>query len=147
MDARTLMTPAPLVATPDTTVGEVARMMGERDFGAVPVVDDLTRMRPVGIVTDRDLTVRCLARGGRPEDRVEEHMSKGTLFHVAPDADVERVMRMMRRHQVRRLMVLDEGKLVGIIAQADLALKEGPLAPVQVEEVVERISAPALFAG
>jgi CBS domain-containing protein len=144
MDARTLMTPRPIVATPGMTVREVARLMDTHDIGAIPVVDDPRAMRPVAIVTDRDLVIRCIAAGGTGDDPVDAYMTQGDLVEVRPEASVESVMNAMQRHQIRRLLVVDAGRLVGVVAQADLLLKEGPLAPVQVEAVLERISSPAL---
>lgn len=144
MKARDLMTPNPRAVTGDTPLVEVARMMRDLDVGIVPVVDDLAHMHPRGVITDRDIVVRHVAERHPDGCRVDDHMSTGHLDTVAPDADVSEVMAIMERDQVRRILVADGGRLVGIIAQADLALKEGRIEPLRVEEVLERVSAPAL---
>jgi CBS domain-containing protein len=94
------------------------------------------------VLTDRDLVVRCLAERHFRDCPVADHMTMAHLDTVAPDAAVEEVMNLMERDQVRRILVTAQGRLVGIIAQADLALKEGPAEPLKVEEVLERTPPP-----
>jgi CBS domain-containing protein len=144
MNAGDLMTSHPRVLTADETVTRAATLMRDLGIGCLPVVDDLERLRPIGLITDRDIVVRCVAQGHVQGCRVGEHMTPGTLDTVTKEADVAEVMSLMERDQVRRILVTDEGRLVGIIAQADLALKDGPLDPVRVEQVLERVSAPAV---
>lgn len=143
MKAQDLMTPNPRVVTPDEPITHAARIMRDLDVGCVPVVDDRARMHLVGVITDRDLVVRCLVERHFRDCPVADHMTMEHLDTVSPDATVEEVMNLMERDQVRRILVTDEGRLVGIIAQADLALKQGSLEPLKVEEVLERISAPS----
>lgn len=142
MKARDLMTPNPRAVTGDTPVSEVAGLMRDLDVGIVPVVDDLAHMHPRGVITDRDIVVRHVAERHPGECRAEDHMSGGHIDRVEPDADASEVMALMQRDQVRRILVVERGRLVGIIAQADLALKEGRVEPLRVEEVLERVSSP-----
>ena len=143
--ARDIMTENPEAVTPLTALGEVAKRMAELDVGILPVVDDLEVMRLRGVVTDRDLVVRGMARGLGAGATVAEVMTQD-VSTVNRNASVRQVMDVMRREQVRRVPVVDgEGRLVGIIAQADLAVSYAGLDPqreVEVEEVLERISEP-----
>jgi CBS domain-containing protein len=134
------MTPEPQVMTADQLVSEAARIMRDFNVGSVPIVDDRAHMHPRGIITDRDLVVRCMAERHGRDCAVGDHMSSAGLATIDRDADVAEVIQAMERHQVRRLMVTEEGRLVGIIAQADVALREGPLEPLVVEHLLERIS-------
>jgi len=143
--ARDIMTENPEAVTPSTTLGEVARRMAELDVGILPVVDDPEVRRLRGVVTDRDLVVRGMARGLGDSATVAECMTPN-VSTVNRNASVRQVMDVMRREQVRRVPVTDgEGRLVGIIAQADLAVHYAGLDPereIEVEEVLERISEP-----
>ncbi len=145
--ARDIMTENPEAVTPSTTLGEVARRMAELDVGILPVVDDPEVRRLRGVVTDRDLVVRGMARGLGDSATVAECMTPN-VSTVNRNATVRQVMDVMRREQVRRVPVTDgEGRLVGIIAQADLAVQYAGLDPereIEVEEVLERISEPGL---
>lgn len=146
MRARDLMTPNPRVVTGDTPLSEAARLMRDLNVGLIPVVDDLAHMHLRGVITDRDIVVRHVAERHPQDCRISDHMSAGRMDTVTPDADVSEVMALMERDQVRRILVAEGGRLVGIIAQADLALKEGRIEPLKVEEVLERVSAPPLVA-
>jgi CBS domain-containing protein len=144
MKAQDIMTANPAAVTPNDSLGHAAEIMRSRGVGLVPVVDDLQRMHLEGVITDRDIAVRCVAHQHGTGCRVSDHMTSGQLDTVHPDDDVGEVIARMKRDQVRRIPVVDErGRLAGIIAQADLATKLGPKEPTQVEQVLERISAPA----
>lgn len=152
MKARELMTSNPEVITPDETITRAARMMKRLDVGAIPVVEDKTRMRLVGIVTDRDLAVRHLAEGHAEDCPVRHHMtsreSPDQFFSVRPEDTAEYVMELMAKHQVRRIPVVDrddgaDERLVGIVALADVAREIGPREPAEVVKVLEAISEPA----
>jgi CBS domain-containing protein len=143
--ARDIMTENPEVVTPGTTLGEVAMRMAELDVGIIPVVDDPDVRRLRGVVTDRDLVVRGMARGLGASATVAECMTPD-VSTVNRNAHIRQVMDVMRRERVRRVPVVDgEGRRVGIIAQADLAVHYAGLdrdREVEVEEVLERISEP-----
>lgn len=143
MKARDIMTANPSVVTPDEPVSKAAGIMRELDVGLVPVVDDRSHMRLEGVITDRDIAVRCVAAQHKPGCRVRDHMTTNHIDTVRPDADVEEVINKMEHEKVRRIPVVNEGaQLAGIIAQADLAIKLGPKEPAKVSEVVERVSEP-----
>jgi CBS domain-containing protein len=142
MKARDLMTAQPFVVTPDEPVSHAAEIMRDRDVGLVPVVDDRRRMSLRGVITDRDIAIRCVAEKHGHDCRVMDHMTVEPLDTVWPDADVHEVMEVMKDDRVRRVLVTEGDRLVGVIAQADLARLEGPIEPVEVEKVLERISEP-----
>ncbi|WP_027481266.1 CBS domain-containing protein [Deinococcus pimensis] len=121
MQVREVMTTDPVCCTPDTNLRDVAAMMVEYDCGSVPVVDSYDGMHAVGVVTDRDITVRTVANGRNPlECNARDVMSEGVVS-VSPDADVMDAVRLMERSLVRRLPVTNEnGTVVGMVAQADL---------------------------
>jgi CBS domain-containing protein len=107
------------------------------------VVDNFTRMHLRGVITDRDIAIRCVAAMYAPDTPVERYMTTAPLVTVRPDDSVEQVMRAMEAQQLRRVMVVDGTRLVGVISQGDLLLREGRRDPVKVERVLERISEPA----
>jgi CBS domain-containing protein len=137
--ARDIMTSNPEVITGDEQVSRAAQIMRDANVGIVPVVDDPGSMRLRGVITDRDIAVRCIAEGKDGSCRVSDAMST-ELDTVNPDADLREVMQLMQRRQVRRLPVCEGDRIVGIVAQADLALEADDDAGVG--ETVERISEP-----
>lgn len=141
MLAREIMTENPECVTPQDDLARAARIMRDRDVGIVPVVEGNDGMRLLGVVTDRDIAVRHVAEGHGPDCRVDEAMSRKDLAVARPDDDVDNVMRQMRDRQVRRIPVVEDGRLVGIIAQADLAVDYSQ--DSEVGRTVERISEPA----
>jgi CBS domain-containing protein len=142
MRARDIMSPNPLVVTATDPVSRAAEIMRDAEIGIVPVVDDRERRHLVGVITDRDIAVRCVARQHLPACEVRLHMSGDHLHTVAPDDDVSHVIASMSHEQVRRIPVVsEEGQIVGMISQADLATKVGPEQPLDVERVLESVSA------
>lgn len=143
--AADVMTEAPEVVTPQSTLAEAARKMAELNVGVLPVVDCLEDLCLQGVVTDRDITIRGLAQGKTADSPVADCMTTD-VWTVHPDATMRDVFDVMKIHQVRRVPVTDyDGRLVGIIAQADLAVSYAGLDPereLAVEEVIERISEP-----
>jgi CBS domain-containing protein len=123
MKARDIMTSNPECVTAEDDLQAAARIMRDSNVGIVPVVDDRSSMRLRGVITDRDIVVRHVAGENRENCRVGDHMSDGRVHSVRPDDDLEAVTRIMKSEQVRRVPVCEEGdRLVGIIAQADLAV-------------------------
>ena len=112
------MTSDPKAIAPTTTAEDAARTMRTEDVGSLPIVEG---DRLVGVVTDRDLTIRVLAEGKTGQTTVGEIASKDVVT-IDPLQTLEEAARLMAEHQLRRLPVVEEdGKLVGIVAQADLA--------------------------
>ena len=144
MRVREIMTADPACCTPDQTARDAARVMREQDCGCVPVVDDIETRHVVGVVTDRDLTIRALADGKGPETPIRELMSSSTSC-CTPEDDLRELERIMVERQVRRVPVVDgAGGLIGIVAQADVALSraDGALTDREIARVVECISQP-----
>lgn len=132
---RDAMTAEVRSATPTQSLAEAAEMMKAEDVGAVPVVDD---GRLVGIVTDRDIVLRAVAERRDPQAITLDEVASRELVTVEPNHDLDEALRLMASHQVRRLPVVEEeGRLVGILAQADVALHADA---TRTGEVVERIS-------
>ena len=112
------MTPNPTTVEPKTTVQEAARSMKSEDVGSLPIVDG---DKLVGVITDRDLAIRVVAEGRGTDTTVGEIASKDVVT-VDPQQSIDDATRLMAEHQVRRLPVVEEdGRLVGILAQADVA--------------------------
>jgi CBS domain-containing protein len=141
MKVREIMTESPACCTPDQTVREAARLMAQNDCGAIPVVEEATR-QVVGVVTDRDLAVRVLAEGKGPDTRVAEAMTPDPAC-CSPETDVDKLVGMMADRQVRRVPVVENGRCVGVVAQADLARHSEAVGESVMAHVVEEISQPA----
>ena len=134
---RELMTTSPRTVEPSARVVDAARVMREEDVGPVPVVENGGRL--AGIVTDRDIVLRVVAEGGDPQSMTVGEIMSRDLVTVDPDQPLDEALRLMARHQVRRLPVCEEdGRLVGIVAQADVATELGD--DQRTGQVVEEIS-------
>ena len=143
MRAKNLMTSNPTVATADDSITHVAELMRNLDVGMLPVVDDLQDRQLVGVITDRDIVVRCLADHGTSQCQVRDHMTSDPLVFVHEDSTLQDISQKMEEFQVRRLPVVTPAmRVIGIVTQADLARRVGPDDPRLIEEIVERISTP-----
>jgi CBS domain-containing protein len=130
------MTTNPQTVEPSTPIVEVARVMRDADVGPVPVVEG---DRLVGLVTDRDIVVRVVADGNDPSSTTVGEIMSTDLVTVDPDQPLDEALRLMAAHQVRRLPVTEEdGRPVGIVAQADIARELGD--DRATGQVVEEIS-------
>ncbi len=136
MKIRDIMVSEVETAEPDDTLDEVAMIMREQDVEAIPIVEE---GELIGIVTDRDIVVRCIAEGKDPAEVAADEVLSGELQTVEPDSDVEQARRVMAEHQIRRLPVIEKGMLVGMVSLGDLALKIDQ--EEQVADTVEDISA------
>jgi CBS domain-containing protein len=133
--------------TPDQPVSRAAELLARGDVGMLPVVDSQEKMHVIGVITDRDITVRHVAAHHAGDCPVRVHMTAGDIVTVRADDHVHDAMGRMRHYRVRRLPVVDdEHRLVGVVSQADLALRVGRDEPRAFEQVLEAISAPALAA-
>jgi CBS domain-containing protein len=112
------MTPDPRTVWPDDKIGEVARAMKEEGTGFLPVCESDS---VVGVITDRDIVVRCLAGGHA--DALEEpasHCMSTEVLTVDGDAELDEAARLMEQHEVRRLPVVKEGRLIGVLSHGNL---------------------------
>ena len=141
MKIQDIMTRDPSCVTADATVREAAQVMKSENVGIVPVVAGQNEHRLVGLVTDRDIAIRCVAEGKDGTCRVRDVMSADDLATCKADDDVDNVMDAMRSEKVRRIPIVDErGSLVGIVSQADVLLKTRDTNAAG--ETVEEISEP-----
>lgn len=131
---RDIMTENPVSVRPDSQVVEAARLMASEDVGSLPVVDG---DRLVGVVTDRDITVRVVAEGRDAGATTVGEIASSDPVTVKPDADLDEALREMARNQVRRIPVVEGDRLVGIVAQADVARETSDS---ETGRVVEEIS-------
>ena len=138
---RDIMTKDPVCALAGDTVDRVAQLMKREDIGPVPVVDGQQTKKLVGIVTDRDLAIKVVAEGLHSQrTRVEEVMTHNPVT-CRPEDDIEQAIQAMAQYQIRRIpVVTTDGRVVGIIAQADVATRLEE--PQQTAEMVEEISQP-----
>lgn len=121
MNIREIMTPDPRCVTPGENIQAAARIMRDEDTGAVPVVEN---GKVLGMVTDRDIVIRALADGAQVDRPVRDFVT-GDVVCATPDMSTREASKLMSEHQVRRLPVVDGGRLVGIVSLGDLAVKEG----------------------
>ena len=124
MDAkvRDVMTPGPIGVDYHQSIGEAARTMRDWGVGAVLVVNDQSLY---GLITDRDLVVRAVAEAKGPDEPVGP-LSSGDLIGVDVDADAGEAVRLMRDNAVRRLPVIEDGQVAGMVSLGDLALQDDP---------------------
>ncbi|MGH7561025.1 MAG: CBS domain-containing protein [Gemmatimonadales bacterium] len=144
MQVQELMTKDPVFCTPDQPVGQAAALMEQHDCGCLPV-EELGTRKLVGVITDRDIALRVVGTGCGPETLVRDAMSEEPSC-CGPEDEVDRVERIMSTHQVRRVPVVSKGgRVVGIVAQADLARaaeKNLGVSEGDVARVVESVSRP-----
>src|SRR6476646_1370852 len=132
---RDVMTSNPCTIDADRSVAYAAKMMLEEDVGLAPIVED---GKLIGMLTDRDIATRVAAEGRDPDQVKVRDVASTQLFKIGPRQDLDEALRMMAKHQVRRLPVVEaDGRLVGVVAQADIA-REGN--DTQTGQLVEEIS-------
>jgi CBS domain-containing protein len=132
---RDVMTGSPRSLGSGSSVIEAARLMRDEDTGIVPIVEG---DKLVGTVTDRDIAIRIVAEGKSPESTTVGEIASRELVTIDPQQELDEALRLMARHQVRRLPVVEEdGRLVGIVAQADIARNASD---AQTGDLVEDIS-------
>jgi len=130
------MTADPVTISRSNSVVDVARLMESADVGSVPVVEGGT---PVGIVTDRDIAIRVVAKGKDPNVTQVGEIATDQPYYVEPEQDLDEALELMAYRKIRRLPVVEDGQLVGMLAQADVVheVKEKKAA-----HVIEEISQP-----
>jgi CBS domain-containing protein len=134
---RETMTENPRSIAASAPVVEAARLMRAEHIGSLPITDG---ERLVGVITDRDITTRVVAEAADPQATSVRDVFSRDLVSIEPDKDLEEALQLMARHQIRRLPVVENGRLVGILAQADIALSENE---TKTGALVEAISEPS----
>ena len=120
MQVRELMSRDVISVSPETAADAAARMLSRHNVGALPVCAAGGQVR--GMVTDRDIALRCVAAGKDPKTTPVREIMSGRVVSAAPEEDAGEAARRMAREQVRRLPVLDQGRLVGMLSLGDLSL-------------------------
>lgn len=140
MRTQDIMTPNPACCTPDTALQDVALLMVGNDCGQIPVVDGPNTLRPVGVITDRDITCRTVAQGRNPLEMTARECMTTPVVTATIEENVETCRHKMEKHRIRRLPVVDEqGRCCGMVSQADLAKY---LPEKECGETVKRVSEP-----
>lgn len=136
MKVRDIMTSEGLAtASLDTTLEEIAGMMRDENVGAIPVLDEDEEL--AGIITDRDIVVRAIADGQDPAETTAEDILSEELHTIHQDADIEDAADLMARHKIRRLPVVEEGMIIGMISLGDISVKSEE---DQASDVLEDVS-------
>ena len=133
---RDAMTPEPRVADPSLSLAEAAQLMRSEDIGSLPIVQE---GQLVAVLTDRDIVVRAVAESADPSATKVGDIASRAPVTIEPDEDLDEALAQMARAQVRRLPVVEGGRLVGVLAQADIAQEAKSK---QAGELVEEISKP-----
>jgi CBS domain-containing protein len=144
MNIEDIMSDSPVTCMKDTSLQQAAKWMVDGDCGALPVVD--SDNKPLGVITDRDITCRIVAQGKNPLELTVADAMTTPAATVYRDTDVDECVRLMEENQVRRMVVIDDdGTVCGIIAQADLARHVRPEEAAElVREISEETSASSL---
>ena len=143
MKVKEIMTTSPACCLPSDSSARAARIMKDMDTGVVPVIDDETTRKVIGVVTDRDLCLEVIAEAKDPETvQVRDCMGR-TVVSCTGDDDVEKALDLMRDNQVRRIPVVDrKGTIQGIVSLADV-MNRMEVAPDKTKEALKNISEPS----
>lgn len=145
MQVKEVMTSNPACCTADTPIPAVAKMMVDHDCGEIPVVEDIGSKLPIGVVTDRDIACRLVAKGINPLVTIAAECMSKPIVTVTPDMSIEECCRIMEEKLIRRVPVVDErGSCCGIVALADIALQTRKNVA---GEVVKEVSQPTRVAS
>jgi len=139
MQVRDVMSENLAYCLPSSRLEDVARLMVAHDCGAIPIVQDDHSKRPLGIVTDRDITTRAVAKGKNPLELTAQDCMTPDVATISADAPIEECCRIMEDRQIRRMLVVDDDRgCCGIVAQADVALHASPFETAEVVKEVSR---------
>ncbi len=145
MQVKEIMTPNPAMCTPQTPLETAAKLMVDYDCGEIPVIDDFGSCTPLGVITDRDITCRTVAKGKNPLDLTVSECMSTPLVSVKPEDTLENVYRIMEENQIRRIPVVDDGsKCIGIVSLADIAQR---VSKADSGEILQEVSAASLAAS
>lgn len=145
MKVKEVMTPNPVCCVPGDTAQSVAKIMCEHNVGSIPVVVDQQSRKLTGMITDRDLCCSVIAQGLDPKSTpIQKYMHQNPVA-CRDGENLDGCEQAMQKHQIRRIPVTDaEGRCIGIVAQADLALRDKP---DKVSKTVAEISRPQHIAA
>ncbi|MDK2800241.1 MAG: hypothetical protein PWP27_2579 [Clostridiales bacterium] len=138
LQLKDIMTSKVVTVSPDTPIEQVAQLMQKHNIGVVPVVDD---SGVKGVITDRDIVVRNVAHGTNPKTLKASDVMTSQVTTAAPTMDVSDASRLMAQKQIRRLPVVENNKLVGVVALGDLAVN--PAFDTEASEALSEISTPS----
>lgn len=140
MKVAEIMTKNPACCVGTTSLNEAAQMMAEHDCGCIPVLDDVTNKHPIGTITDRDIVMRTLAQSKDPLNMVVGDVMTDQPVTIGENASFDECYRTMEENQIRRILVVnDKSECVGIVAQADIAVRAG--CENETAELVKEVSA------
>lgn len=139
MIVQEIMSPKIVTITPEENTALAARLLSRYNIGSLPVCTKDGKLR--GVVTDRDIVLRCIAPGDEPTETKVSHIMTRKVITVDPTETVENAAALMAREQVRRLPVEDKGRLVGMVSLGDISKIKGctPEAGVALSEISENI--------
>ena len=141
-----VMTKDPFCCLPSDRAQQVGQIMRDRNVGAIPICESPATKKLVGVVTDRDLTIRVLAEGRDPKNTAVAGVMTGQVVTCRPEDDVEKAVKLMESRKVRRIPIVDaQDRIVGIITQGDIAIRLKDRQ--KVAEVVIEVSKPGLAAA
>ena len=145
MQVKEVMTADPVCCTPGTPIPAVAQMMVNNDCGEIPVVEDEASKLPVGVITDRDIVCRIVAKAIHPVGTIAADFMTKPCVTVTPEMSIEQCCKIMEENQIRRVPVVDAGgSCCGIVALADIALQTRKTVA---GEVVKEVSEPTAAAS
>ncbi|MEP6945325.1 MAG: CBS domain-containing protein [Acidobacteriota bacterium] len=140
MKVKEIMTKDPACCTEMSTLTEISQLMADNDCGLIPVVESKENAKPIGTVTDRDIALRAFRTDADPRKLTAKDVMSKDVISVSVDADVEECCDVMKKNQIRRVLVIDgNNACCGIVAQGDVALNA---AAKETAETVEGISQP-----
>ena len=138
MTISSLMTRDPVCCAPDQSVRDVAQMMMDHDCGEIPVVSDRDGRTLIGVVTDRDIVCRAVAAGLDMNKTPISRVMSSPVITASADMTLEECLALMESHQIRRIPVVDDGGVCGIVSQADVAVEASGQATAQLVREVSR---------
>lgn len=148
MQVKDVMTPNPACCTADTGLQEVAKLMVDNDCGEIPVVESKETKLPIGVITDRDIVCRSVAKGTNPLDLTAADCMSKPCVTVTPEMAIEECGNILETNKIRRVPVVDaSGACCGIVALADIALRAGGNVSTEVVKEVSEPGAAASAAG
>jgi CBS domain-containing protein len=139
MKARDVMTPNPTTRRPEDELRSVLEVMRKEDVGIVPITEGNGEQKVAGVVTDRDIALYLGEKDRRPSEVRASEVMTTRIVSIAPDADIHEVSRKMQEAQVRRVLVTEGKRLIGVISTADLARVSAQSNRDKVGEEVEKV--------